>query len=463
VSRPARLALILVASTAATMALFWGAALFHPAAYDYAEGDTATWVWLLRHGQAVYGPLVGLPMRYSNYPPLHLHLIAALAPSDGAILITGRLLSMLGLVVACATVGWAVHAATLSRRAAVGAAVLFAITLRVGYYAATCRADTLALGVGALGVVLGARRVRGWPLWAALLFSVAALLKHSLICFPLGLTIWALRREPRKAILMGGLTALIVGVAVWRFGLLGPLLVWSRAPWDLHTWWLYMWLAVGPSIAALVISTGVVWRWPPQLSPRARLMLEPWVAVFLVGVVWTFALGRKGASTNYVLELNAAMTIITVVAVEEGLVRRLFHLHLFCVWVETTIWVGFLLFQVLPNARAENAIADRALEGVSGPVFAEQSWQTTSKGRPPLVIPFLSTQLALSGHWNATPFVDSLERGEVQRLLLNFPLEAGVESDPLHQDRFLPAELAAMRAHYRLIAHGGDLYVYAPR
>ena len=47
--------------------------------------------------------------------------------------------------------------------------------------------------------------------------------------------------------------------------------------------------------------------------------------------------------------------------------------------------------------------------------------------------------------------------------MLNFPLSARVEDDPLHRDRYLPAELAAMRTRYRLVARGGNLYVYEPR
>jgi hypothetical protein len=400
-------------------------------------------------------------MQYSNYPPLHLHLIAALAPSDAAILPTARALSLLGILLASAMVGWAVWAPTRSRRAALGAAVLFAVTLRIGYYGVTARADALALGIGALALMIGVKRVRGWAVWCSLLFSVAVLCKHSLICFPLGLTIWALRRAPRHGMLMGGLTGAIVGTCIYCFGLGGPLLVWSRAPWDLSTWWFQFWTSLFPSVAGLVIAGRVVFRWS-SLSPRARIILEPWVAVFFVGVVWTFALGRMGASSNYLLELLAATTVIAVVAVEEGLFRRLFHLHLFLTWLETVVWVGFLLFRVLPEARLEQETATRALAGVHGPVFAEQTWQATSTGHPPLVIPFLSTQLAQSGHWNPAPLVDALAHGRVERLLLNVSLAGRVEDDPRHCGRFFPGELDAMRAHYRLIAHAGQLWVYAP-
>jgi hypothetical protein len=462
VSGRARLAWWLVGSAAACMALFWLYAVAFPAAFDYAESDTATWIWLARHGQPLYGALHGASLPYSNYPPLQLHLIAALADSDAAILPVGRLVAFAGLMLACAMVAWAVWMPTGSRRAALGAAVLVAVTLPVGYYGMTCRADGLALGLGALALMVGVARVRGWPIWSALLFSVAVLCKHTLICFPIGFTLWALRRAPRQALVMAGTMAAVVGTCIWKLGLLGPLLVWSRAPWDLGSFGINLGISVVPSLVGLVIAARVLFAWD-TLSPRAQRMLEPWVAIYLVGLAWLFALGRKGASSNYLLELLVATTVIVVVAVDEGRFRRLFHVHLILTWLETAVWVGILLFSVMPESRLQQRTATAALAGVRGPVFAEQTWQATATGHPPLVIPFLSTQLALAGHWDPAPFVDVIARGEVERLLLNFPLTESVERDPLHRDRFLPDELAAMRARYRLIARGGDLFVYAPK
>ena len=50
---------VLVLSSAAMLA-FWCAALFYGTPYLYSDGDTGTWIWLLRHGEAVYGsPMAG--------------------------------------------------------------------------------------------------------------------------------------------------------------------------------------------------------------------------------------------------------------------------------------------------------------------------------------------------------------------------------------------------------------------
>src|SRR3954471_15931009 len=103
-------ALVAVAA-AATLALFVAGVLC-PAAWEYSEGDAATWIWLLRHGRDIYAAPSGLPMWSSNYPPLYLHLIARLAPSDGSILLVGRLVSLAGYLLATAMVGLSARAAT---------------------------------------------------------------------------------------------------------------------------------------------------------------------------------------------------------------------------------------------------------------------------------------------------------------------------------------------------------------
>jgi len=114
---------------------------------------------------------------------------------------------------------------------------------------------------------------------------------------------------------------------------------------------------------------------------------------------------------------------------------------------------------LLPRARAELAVSERTIADVHGPVFAEESWLTTSTGHPPLVIPFLATQLAAARRWDPAPLIDALDHGRVERLYLDFPLESGVA----HPDRYLHAELAAMRARYVRLDHVGNLYVYRPR
>jgi hypothetical protein len=458
VIRAGRAAAWLIGGACLAMLAFWVVAIGCAAAFDYGEGDTATWIWLLRHGQPIYGRLAALPMVLTNYPPFHMQATAWLAPSDALILPTGRTLAMLGVLLTASMVGLSARAATGSRKAGIWAALLFIATQRVGYYGGVCRGDAVALGLGATAVTLASLRVRFWWLFAAALFAVGALTKHSIIVFPVALGLWGLRRAPRQAIALGVLTFVLAGLLLWKLQLVDPLFVWSRAPWSLRTFLLFLLVAVAPSSLGIALVALALRRWK-LLPGRAQEVLEPWVAVFGVGLLWIVSLGRTGAGTNYVLELCASIAVISVVVVESGAFRRLFLAHVAVTAAETIIYVACLLAFVLPRARVELAAAHRTLSGVRGPVFAEQSWLTTSDGMPPLVIPFLSTQLAASRRWDPAPLVELLDRGGVERLYLDFPLENGVA----HPDRYLHAELAAMRAHYVRVEQAGDLYIYRPR
>ncbi|HEX4457366.1 MAG TPA: hypothetical protein VIA18_05325, partial [Polyangia bacterium] len=157
--------------------------LVSPAPFDYAESDTATWVWMLRHGEPIYGHLATLPMRLTHYPPLHLWLVAQLA-SAGGILFAARLLSLVGLAMTALAARLCVARATDSPRAGWNAALLVTTTAQLVYFGASARGDLFALGLAALAMTLVALRTRAWPLLAALLFALALMCKHNLVVLP---------------------------------------------------------------------------------------------------------------------------------------------------------------------------------------------------------------------------------------------------------------------------------------
>ncbi len=456
-------AVALMVAGACVMALFWVCAVGCPAAFDYAEGDTAVWIWLLRHGRDLYRPLGELPLLSSNYPPLQLHLVAWLAPSDAAILPVGRLVSLAGFLLAMAMIGVSVAGATRSRRTGVLAALLFAATCQPGYHAVVCRADSLALGLGAVGVTLAARRVRGWPMLAAIAFTASLLAKHNLIVLPGGVILWALWRETRNGIVLALTTALLLGASIFALHLFEPLVMWSIAGWKLITFLRYLGEAVAPSMFGVAIAIWA-WRHRDRFSPEARQVLGPWGAVLALGALWWLALGRTGSSANYLLEFFAALVVVVAVAVSAGAPVRLLYAHLALALAETTVWVIVLLAFALPASKLELSGARAALAGVSGTVFAEQAWlPALGAGKEPIAIPYLATQLSYAGRWDAAPLVRAFEHGEVARVLLDFTLEEPAANNFLHRDRFTAAELDALRAHYRLVSQSGALHVYAPR
>jgi hypothetical protein len=443
------------------MAQFWARALPSPGVVEYAEGDTGTWVWMLRHGEPIYGGADALPMRHTNYPPLGLALVARLAPSDGAILLTGRLLSLASFALLLALVALSVRRATGAAAAGAFAALALAATLTTGFWAAVCRPDAPAAALGALGVTLVALRVRGWPLLAAAAFAASLLTKHSLIVFPAGTIGWALYRQPRRGALLALATIGLVGAAVAWGGIAVPLFAWSSGGFRPTVLLLNLATPVAASALGAAIAAIALRRWA-ALPARAREVLGPWSGVFAAGLLWLPALGRIGASFNYAIELLTALVVLSTAAVALGFGRRLYPWHALATVANTAGWLGFLIFTYIPRAADDQRAAAAAVAASPGPVLAEQSWWATGAGRPPLVIQFLTTQLAAAHRFDPESLGRAAREGGIDLVLLSFPLER----DDLafwHSERFPPGVLEALRGGYQLERLVGGLYVYRPR
>jgi hypothetical protein len=451
------LSLALLATLAS--GVFWACAIWRPVPFQYSDGDTATWIWLLRHGASLFGPPQPLPMWGTNYPPLFLWLVAALAPSDEAILRTGALVALAGFLLATALIGVAAGGAVRSRRAGLLAALLFAGTMVASYVAPACVGDAPALALSACGLTVAVRRPWGWPWIAALLFTAAVMCKHSVILIASGTCAWTLLTSPRQGAVLGLVLGVLVGLLLWPGGLYAPLVIWSMASYDPASLVYKLAIWVLPLGCGVVLALALLRRWR-ELPAETQQALGPWAATLLLALPWTLSLGRVGSGANYSLELAASSSVLATVAAHRGLGRRLYALHGLVMACATMGMVGHLVGVRMPKLGREMAFTQAQLAGAPGAVLAESTWYTTVLGRPPLVMPFLSTQLALRGLWDPAPLIGALHRGEVARLVLGWPIERAFS--PEHQGRFLDAVLQAARERYTLIGRQDDVYIYGP-
>jgi hypothetical protein len=462
---PSRLARAVLVAGAALVAAFAVVVLVDPLPFCYSDGDTATWAMLVRRGVWLWRPLAGLPLDQSNYPPAYVALVAALSPSEAAIPRTGELVS------AAAYGATALMVASVVRRAGRPEGARWAGLLVVGSgvaasYGAACLPDALGLALVTGGAVVAARRARGWPLGAGLLFAAGILVKHSLIAIPAGTIGWAVlgrgrtRGERAAGAAMGATAALVVVAVVTALGLWRPLVMWSMGRWELGN--LVEKLAgwVGPLGAGIALALRGMARGGPA-SPEgdgAALTLGPFRGALVAALGWSLALGRIGSGSNYLLEL---VVVTSVLATATAPAARLFTLHALASVAQGAIWIGFLLASGLPSLRAERAAVAAVLAEDPRPALVEQSWFASRLGRAPVVIPFLAAQLHVAGLWDEAPFVELIARGELGRVILSFDLDAPPAGG--HADRFSPAVLSALRGRYALRARRDGLYVYAPR
>jgi hypothetical protein len=465
-SRSDKLARGLAIAGAAVILLFAIVVLASDVPCDYGEGDTATWIWLLRHGRAIYGVAAahGMTMVRTNYPPLQLWLVAALSPSDDAILLTGRLVSVVGFALATAMVMLSLTKATGSRRVAVLGGLLLVATFRASFWAVICRADTLALGLGTVGVTLASTRTRLWPLLSAMAFAASLLTKQNLVVFPVGTIAWALSTpgERRAGLLLATTLAALVGGALSALHLFDAIVSGSVASFRAANLARHLLTSVAPSLLAVLLALPVALG-RRELPKVAEAIVGPWRGCFWVGLVWIVSLGRTGADYNYLLELLTSLAVLAPISVAFGGSRRLLAGHLAVSLVESCVWVTGLFLFVLQPHRSEAKLARELLRGVNGPILSEQTYLAITAGHAPVVIPFLAAQQAAQGLWDAGPLVSAASRGELSRVLLGFPIEAGPGGAlAWHDERFPPGLLAAVSSRYELVGHIESLYVYAP-
>jgi hypothetical protein len=248
-------------------------------------------------------------------------------------------------------------------------------------------------------------------------------------------------------------------MALRHWQLLDALLSRSVAPWHWNTFAKHSLFHVATSLPLLGVGVLVLRRFR-SLPIQIQRAIEPWAFVFAIGLGWLVALGRTGASFNYMLELMTAGILLLTVSIYYNLGRRLQILAIVVTAIDSLAWVGALALRVLPNSTAEVKAAQAALKALPADalILAEPTWYSIVANRLPMMIPFLGTQMAGRGLWNPQMVVDQLHRQAVPRVLLFLSLDS-----PELSERF-PAEICKeLRDHYILLHKIHQLHVYGPK
>lgn len=431
-----------------------------PASYNYVEGDTTTWIHVVKHGlkYLLYQPPSGLPMLKSNYSPIYLHLIAYLASTDESIPLVGRIISFIGYLWGLLMIGVSVRSATSDWRFGAIAMALCCLAFRTSVSAMICYPDALAFGLGATAVTLAALRSRGWPILSSICFTLSIFTKHSMIIFPCGVFVWALFNETRVGLLSASITALLIGFGLWRLHLFGPLVIDSIAPFTRVDLIDHFKTLVAVSIPAIAMAW---WTWRSRLllSATAQRVLGPWFYVFLCGLPWLLALGREGSSANYMAELIAAVAVILTVARSHGFLVRLFAVQVVLLLGEMLLATGHVIWIDLPKKMAELRAARTELSALREPrIIAEPTWFAISSGVAPVVIPFLGLELVRYGRWDPSPLIEEIRQKRITRALLSFSLE-----DEGWRGCLPAGVFDALRESYALESKTESLHIYRPR
>lgn len=311
-------------------------------------------------------PLYGAPpdRLATNYPPLSFHLEAALGRLVGDLNFAGRIISIAAFLWVAVCCGLAVRLTTGD-----SAAAMFAVLFCVAWFAPFAPYnvgvnDPQMLGHAFMltGLVLYLAADRSTPLLAAacVFFCLGGFTKHSLLAFPVAVTLDILLRSRRRFALWAATAAAILA-------LLTALTLWVDGPYMLQH----------------------------LLSPRRYLVsravfitttfLRIYVPGLLVGAIWCFTSARRSKARCLAFALPLSLLTGAVFAGGSGVAVNIFY----DAWIVTAIIAALVL-------------AGAAAKGAPGSLH----WYTAM-----LVIPLLFSALPVAaGLYTSVPPSDVLAR-----------------------------------------------------
>jgi hypothetical protein len=416
-----------------------------------------------------------------NYPMLSFVLVAKLHRWTRDYLVTASALSLLSLCSCCLLVGFIVRRLVSTWRPALLAAffclAIFAVAADYPAYVGVDDPQMLALFFFLCGFFAylrwGQSRI-GLAL-SALLFVLAASIKHNPVEFPLAVLLDLLLIARRRALWFCGCGIAFLAVSLslqLHYGgryffaaLLSP-----RAYSELKAFKLSG-IALGPLILSLVVSLYTGWKL--RHDPQKRIFAILLVLAVLAG---GYFLGGDGVSINSLFGAYLAMSILA--GLFFGRMQDCTHRWATCA---PAIFFGWLLIPwlVVPalddrggaqldwdppraveriataEARFDTEVAFLRVEPV--PALCESMFRCYFAGKPYVYDPFNATRLIGFGKLDANILAAALRRHQYGAIQVNGPL-----ADERRTEMFAPPILATIRENYHPAFENQDGAIYVP-
>jgi hypothetical protein len=462
--------------------------LFFPYQLDYGEGILLHFVREWTQGRPIYRVLGEYPLITSNYPPLAYILAMALTPVLGLTYATGRIWTLLAIVVTCAILaGWVRQAGGRWLPATV-AALAFAGSPFVYRWAPLFRVDLIgaALTLGGLYVVwrfapprvsllrTGRRETRRnqWLLWAAALLFVAALYaKQSFFFAPAAAVIYlflfvdrwdAVRLAGTVGLLGGGIFLLVNFLTAGGFW--EGLVVSNVNPFRWPEFAEQLGSFFG-TFAILVLLTGwyVVDKFALERGTALRDKVSP-LDLYLPAALASVGLaGKAGAWENYFFELLAVLALcggLGLVRLGSSGKRPLELLAPLLVLAQVGLmWhTPGVANRYLQLTHESNEAMIPILAGIPDPILSEDTGLQVTDGRVVDYHSFQYGQLARAGRWDQAWELDQLRGGRRPLVIL----EGGTRLDVDRFQRFTRELLSELDRSYRHTRTVGKYELYEP-
>lgn len=452
---------------------------------NYNEG------WNVYHAASLAAHHQLYPQRHgwtsNNYPMLSFVVAAQLEKLTHDFVFTGRVLSLIALVVSCILVGAIVRRLGGAREAAILAVffclALFCVAADDPTYVGVDDPQMLgqALAITGLWIYLCFRKNLAGIAAAALLFITALSVKHNLLAFPFAVLLDLLLSGRRRALWFGLCGAIFgsasLGLQVHYGGpyFLDELL--APRSYSIAHALKQCGVVFGPLLFPLGVSiaTAYALRNHPQQRFASILLAAS------LGIGGYFA-GGSGVCINAFFDAFLAIGVLIGLGfarMESGLLRiwRLgkssFPLAVFGWFL-----IPWLLVPPLsdPPHTPENWFPPLALRHLAaqenrfdrdvallrsqpGPALCESLLLCYYAGKPFVFDPFNATRFIALGRLDAQTMVAALRRHEYGAVQLNAPAERTLLEDG---DRFAPPIVVAIEQNYRLRSQSKDGAIYLP-
>jgi hypothetical protein len=408
-------------------------ALMFPYPLDYGEGPLLDQAARLATFRNIYpADLSEPPYTISNYPPLFVLLQAPLVWLFGPEFWYGRAISLTAAIIVGGLISLTLRALTKDKIASVLGGLLFLAIPYILQWSYISRVDMmgLALSWGGIYLIVRKPRDRRAVILAAFLMVAAIYTRQTYaLAAPLAAFVWLLSQQWQRQALTFAVT-----VGGTSLGLLVILSALTDGGFFFHTVTAnmneYSWEQVAFYFRGLL-------RLMPVLLAGAAAFLflgfrsreaSWWLAApYLLGGLTTACLiGKVGAYVNYLLELSAALSLVTgaLVARYAGKSGARFVI-LLAVAVQMVIMVHYsqslytgLQGRVSSHRHGMERLQE-IIEDSEKPLLADEYMGLLPMdGRRIYIQPFEFSQLSREDKWDQRPFVRSIRRKNFEAIII---------------------------------------------
>ena len=422
-----------------------GSILRFPYAVDYGEAPLLDQATRLMSRQPLYkSDYSSSPYVITNYPPLFVIFLAGVSKLTGAnLLLYGRVISVMASIASAALLAILVRSLTNNDLSAFIASGLFLGHPYVITWSSLARVDLLALFFCLLALCIVYHRWFSWR-WMilAILFFLASIYTRQsyMLAGPLAAFTWLWWRDRRRAMFFAGILfvavlGLFIGIEISTHGGFSRNIIWAninRFDLGILSGMFQHFLLIWPVIILGCLGFSgllLTYHFRRRTVTHSPFIFPGLVAFCLGAFISALTIGKVGSGVNYFLELIAACTILSAVAIDALMLQPFRHKPIMMlaitgqlVWLLAGAYIQFTSASEAHWERLEwyQQLADRVQVAAGyGPVLSDDYLgMVVQAGQPMVYQPFEYGQLYQAGLWNPEPLAEQIQAGEFSLIVI---------------------------------------------